>query len=126
MRLIKKQNIIDSILGYELVNRSTIAQEADCYFLFKESLMDFKKVANFMAVRDTAYSSYTIAYTFNKVHLKKTTGLTISNDADKLNTVFNDAPIMAVVLDGYMVFLKAQRLYAKNLIVFLNKEYQLK
>jgi hypothetical protein len=79
-----------------------------------------------MAVRDTAFSSYTIAYTFNKVHLKKRTGLVISNDTEKLNTVFNDAPMMAVVIDGYIVFLKAQILYAKNLIAFLNKEYELK
>ena len=48
MRLIKKQNIIDSILGYEFKNKATVEQEADCYFLFKESWLDYKNVVDFM------------------------------------------------------------------------------
>src|SRR5258706_2546838 len=46
LRLIKKQNVIDSIFGYELKNRFTVEQEADCFIFYKETLTDFKRVAD--------------------------------------------------------------------------------
>ena len=67
-----------------------------------------------------------MAYAFINIHIKNTRGLTISNDPEKLNAVFKNAPLLGVVLDAYIVFMKEQHLYAKNLIAFLNKEYNLK
>jgi hypothetical protein len=126
MRLIKEQKIIDSILGYESVNKATVGQEADYYFVFKESLLDYKKVVTFSVVRDTAFSSYIVSYGFIKIHIKKTEGLIISHDLEKVNAVFNNAPIMSIVLDAYCVFMHEQLLYAKRLITLLKKEYKLK
>lgn len=127
LRLIKKQNIIDSIFGYELKNKATVAQESDNYFFFKESLMDFNKVVDAWALSDTSFTTYTIVYyDFFIIKVKNADQLSIVNDKEKLHTVFNDAGCMSVCLDSYVKFMQEQRDYAKHLIGFLNNEYQLK
>jgi len=45
-RLVHKQSIIDSILEYDLINKSTVSQEADYYYIFKETFTSFRQVVN--------------------------------------------------------------------------------
>ena len=123
--LIKNQNIIDSIFGYELKNKITVAQEADNYYLFKEFLPDFKKVVDFTQIRDSSALSFKMSYKFFSWHWKKVSQLTIDTDKEKLKIIFSNASAMEVALEGYAQFMQDQKDYAKNLIAFLNKEYHL-
>jgi hypothetical protein len=46
IRLIHKQNIIDSIFKYELNNNTINQQHIDCYQLFHEAFDDCKKAVD--------------------------------------------------------------------------------
>jgi hypothetical protein len=123
--LIKNQNIIDSIFGYELKNQATVSQQADNYYLFKESLRDFQKVVDFTLFRDSSTLTYKLADEFFSFHFKKVSKLTIDTDKEKLKNIFSNASVMAAASEGYAQFMQDQKDYAKNLIIFLNKEYHL-
>ena len=124
--LIKNQNIIDSIFGYELKNKVTVAQEADNYLIFKEILPEFKKVVDYTPMRDSSSLSFKLSDKFIDFHFKKLSTLTIDTDKEKLKNIFSTASIMAVADESYAGFMQNQKEYAKNLIAFLNKEYHLK
>jgi hypothetical protein len=126
LRLIKKQNVIDRIFGYELKNKVTVAQQEDAYFFFKESLTDYKKVADLANLRDTSIVKYSITNKFMSVYYKKVAQLPINGNKEELNTVFNNAALMAIALEGYVQYMKEQLAYGKNLILVLKKEYHLK
>ena len=102
LRLIKKQNIIDSILEYDLKNKGTLAQENDCYFIFKESLLDLKKVITFSFFRDPDQAEYYVTDQFLEIKFKNMDDLPISSDKDKLTNVFNDASLLSVSTDAYI------------------------
>ena len=126
LRLIRKQSIIDNILGYGLKNKITVAQEADCYFFFKESLLDFKKVIDLTHLQDTSIVSLDVTNNFVSIRYKKTYQLLISNDKEKLFAVFNNAALMSVAIGAYVQFMQEQLGYCKNLIDLLKNEYHLK
>lgn len=123
--LIKSRKIIDSIFGYEVKNKVSVAQEADNYYLFKEFLPDFKKVVDFTLVRDSSSSVYKVSDQFFSFHFNNINKLTIDADREKLRNIFSNASFMAVADEAYAQYLKDQKKYAKNLIAFLNSEYHL-
>jgi len=126
LRLIGNQATVDSILGYELKNKITAAQEADCYFFYKESLLDFKKVSDFTHFEDTSIVDMGITPHFISFNYKNAEVLPVSDDKEKLTAVFNNASQMSTSLKGYAQYMQDQLDYAKNLIKLLNKEYDLK
>ena len=123
LRLIKKQNIIDSIFGYELKNKVTTAQEADCYVLFKTSILDYRNATDFTHLRDSNVVSYSITNNYVSFHYKDASRLPITSDKEKLNLVFNNATITSVAIEAYIQFMQEQLDYARRLIETLNKEY---
>ena len=123
--LIKNQNIIDSIFGYDLKNQATVSQQGDNYYLYKESLRDFQKVVDFTLWRDSSTLAYKLADEFFRWHFKKISKLTIDTDKEKLKFIFSNASLMAGDAEEYAQFMQEQKDYAKNLIAFLNKEYHL-
>src|ERR1043166_5444880 len=108
LRLIRKQSIIDNILGYGLKNKITVAQEADCYLFFKESLLDFKKVIDLTHLQDTSIVSLDVTNNFVSIRYKKTYQLLISNDKEKLFAVFNNAALMSVAIGANVQFMQEQ------------------
>lgn len=125
LRLIRKQNIIDNIFGYELKNKITVAQEADCYNFFKLSLTDYTKVADLTNLKDTNVVGYTITNRFVAFKYKNVNNIFINQDKEKLSTVFNNAALMSAAVEAYAQFMKEQKEYAIGLIDLLNKEYHL-
>ncbi|SRR5579871_10126 len=126
LRLIDNQTTVDSILGYELKNKITAAQEADCYFFYKESLLDFKKTSDFTYFQDTSIVDMEITPHLVLFNYKNADILPLSNDKEKLTAVFNNASQMSTSLKGYVQYMQDQLDYAKNLISLLNTEYDLK
>jgi hypothetical protein len=125
LRLIHKQNIVDSIFKYEEKNKLLIAQQADCYFLFRESYLDYKKVVGLFFYRDTSVMKYSLGYGNSNVEFKNTSAVSISTDREKVNLLFGDAALMAAPQVAYINLMQDQLVYGKNLIAFLKKEYDL-
>ena len=123
LRLINDPKILDAIFGYELKNKITTESESDCYFGFKESLTDFKKVADITNLQDTNIVSINTTSDFVFITYKNLKGVSISNDKEELKSVFNNASYMSVNLKEYVHLMLDQFDYANNLIALLNKEY---
>ena len=125
LRLIRNQNIIDNIFGYELKNKITVAQEADCYYFFKLSLVDYTKVADLSHIKDTSIVGFTINNRFVNFNYKNVHSLSLNMDKDRLTSVFSNAALMSASVEGYALFMQDQMDYAKKLIDLLKKEYHL-
>ena len=121
LRLIRKQNVIDSIFGYEARNKITVAQEADTYFVFKESLIDYKDIADLSRTPDTSVTSSKSVY----LPYHKTIHYPISTDREKLKVVFNNAALLAMASEFYIICMERQLTYADKLSALLKKEYDL-
>ena len=125
LRLIRKQNIVDSIFKYELKNKALIAQQADCYWLFCQSGLDYKKTISLFFYRDTSVMKYSLGYDNSNVKLKNIDAVSISTDKEKTNLLFADAAYMAAPNEAYIYLMQDQLLYGQQLIAFLKKEYNL-
>jgi hypothetical protein len=125
LRLIKKQPVIDSLMQYELNNRSIKSQEEDCYLFVKNTWSMFETVADqtfwidkSKFVSDVTFS--TVDYKFLDFH-----PLFITKDKDQLRILFNNAAAMGATIEFYITMLDQQLTYAKSTIKFLQKEYHL-
>ncbi len=125
LRLIRKQNIIDSIFKYELKNKVLDAQHADSYWLFKESFADFKKAVGLFFYDDTSVMKYSFGYDNSEVAFRNIDDVRINPDREKVNMLFGDAATMAGPMGAYIKLMEDELAYGKNLIVFLKKEYDL-
>ena len=126
LRLIRKQNIIDSIFAYDFKNKALQAQEADCYFLFKEFVFDYKKAVDLSFFRDTSVLKYNnFGYNNSDVVFKKIDAISISTDPEKIKNLFGNAALLAAPEEAYVHLMQEQLLYGKSLIAFLKREYHL-
>ncbi|MFI5134818.1 MAG: hypothetical protein ACHQD9_03090 [Chitinophagales bacterium] len=125
LRLIKKQNIVDSIFGYESKNDLTMEQERDSYFYYQQSLADYKKVTDLTLLRDTSAVSSNMTLYILTYHFKHVNQLTLSSDEEKLDAVFNNAALVAIGLEVYVQFMQDQLSYGKKLIALLQREYHI-
>jgi len=125
LRLIRKQNIIDSIFSYDLKNRATVAQETDCYFLFKEDFLDYKRAVDLSFFGDTAVLKYDLGYNNSTVVLKNIGSISISSDPEKIKSLFGNAATLALPEQAYVNLMQEQLSYGKRLIAFLKHEYHL-
>src|ERR1051325_10032557 len=57
----------------------TVGFFQDCYFFFKESLLDFKKVIDLTHLQDTGIVNLDVTNNFVSIHYKKVNQLSISN-----------------------------------------------
>ena len=126
LRLIRKQNIIDSIFKYESNNNMINQQHLDCYYLFHEAFNDYKKAVSLFFYRDTSVMKYSLGYDNSNAEFKNIDAVTISSDKEKVNILFGDAATMAAPQEAYVDLMKGQLSYGKSLITFLKKEYNLK
>ena len=125
LRLIHKQNIVDSIFKYELENKTLINQQADLYFLFKESFIDYKKAVGLFFYRDTSVMKYSFGYDNSNVEFRNIEPVLLNTDKEKINLLFGNAALMAGPQEAYIHLMQDQLSYGKNLIAFLKKEYNL-
>ena len=125
LRLIRKQNIVDSIFKYELENKTLISQQEDLYFLFKESFTDYKKAVGLFFYRDTTVMKYSFGYDNSDVEFRNIDPVSLSTDKEKINLLFGNAALMAGPQEAYIHLMQDQLSYGKNLIAFLKEEYHL-
>ena len=123
--LIHKQSTIDSILKYDLLNKSTVYQEADYYYIFKEGVTSLRQVVDLSILRDTASLKYTFTNSRMEFEFINIGDIAINNDKEKINNLHSVAAIIAGTVDLYIYNLKDQFDYAKKLISFLKKEYEI-
>ena len=123
LRLIRKQNIVDSIFKYETQNTQVTSQREDCYWVFKESNIDFKHSINLFFYRDTSVMKYSLGYGNSGVEFKNIDGITIT--PEKAQILFSDAAIMAAGDEAYVNLMQLLLDFGKRLIAFLKKEYHL-
>jgi hypothetical protein len=123
--LIHKQSIIDSILKYDLLNKTTVYQETDYYHIFTEAFTSFRQVVDLSFLRDTASFKYNFGNDRIDFEFKNIGNVGINGDKEKLKFLQSDAAILAGTEDIYISCLKNQRDYGKRLIDFLKKEYDI-
>ncbi|HUZ57756.1 MAG TPA: hypothetical protein VMU83_03135 [Hanamia sp.] len=122
LRLIR-QSVVDSIYKYELLNKTTVAQQSDSYWLFRIGFTDFKKAVDLFFYNDTSVMKYSFGYYYNDVQFKNIDAISISKD--KVNILFGDAATMSGPLGAYIQLMEEELAYGKNLIAFLKNEYGL-
>jgi len=125
LKLIHKQNIIDSIFKYEQINTATVAQEADCYYLFKECLTDFRKVVDLSFLEDTNQVKFDVEYDNVLFRFKNIDAILIDTTAPEYKHIFGNAATLSFADNGYAEFMQNQLDYGRGLIYFLKKEYKL-
>ena len=125
LRLIHKQNVVDSIYKYELLNKTIVAQQTDSYWLFHDAFVDFKKAFDLFFYNDTSVMKYSFGYENSDVQFKNIDAISINRDKEKINILFGDAATMAGPQVAYIHFMQDQLAYGKSLIDFLKKEYNL-
>jgi hypothetical protein len=124
-RLIHKQSIIDSILKYDLKNKSIVNQEADYYYFFKEALNSIRQVLDLSILRDTTYLKYNFTDKVIDFEFKNIDDIDINTDKDKINNLHGIIGLLAAAVNSYIGHLEDQLDYGKRLINFLKKEYDL-
>jgi hypothetical protein len=87
-RLIHKHSIIDSILKYDLKNKSTVNQEADYYYFFKEALTSIRQVLDLSILRDTAYLKYNFINDGIDFEFKNVVDIAITTDKNKIKSLY--------------------------------------
>ena len=122
LRLIRKENIVDSIFNYESLNNLVTAQREDCYWIFKESCLDYKHSINPFFYRDTNVMKYSLGYNDYEIEFKNVDAITIPPD---LNILFGNAALLASPDQAYVNLMQDLLAYGKKLIAFLKKEYHL-
>ncbi len=125
LRLIHKQNINDSIFKYELKNKTTVAQEADTYHLWKKSLDDYMNAVDFTYFRDTSSIKYINEGNYFRFEVKNPNAFAITTDIEKMNKVYGNAAQLAASEEFYGTTMTEQLVYCKALIIFLKSEYHL-
>ncbi|MEO6404582.1 MAG: hypothetical protein ABIO32_03775 [Ferruginibacter sp.] len=123
LKLIHKQNIVDSIFKYETLNNSVTSQHEDCYWVFKESVLDFKHSLNTFFYRDTSVMTYSLGYDNSGIEFKNVDAVQII--PEKVKILFGDAALMAAPDEAYVNLMQDLLSYGKRLIAFLKKEYHL-
>jgi hypothetical protein len=124
-RLIHKQSIIDSIFEYDQKNKSTVYQEADYYYFFKEALTSMRQVVDLSILRDTAHIKYNFTNAGIDFEFKNISDIAINTDKGKIRDLHSTAAVLATAVDSYVGHLKDQLHYGKRLIGFLKKEYDI-
>ncbi len=123
--LVHKQSIIDSILKYDLLNKTTVDQEADYSHISTEVFTSFRQVVDLSFLRDTTSFKYTAINSRMDFEFKDIGDVFINGNKEKLNYLHSDAAILAGTEDIYISCLKKQLNNGKTLINFLKKEYDI-
>lgn len=123
LRLIKKQNIADSILKYEYINKIIKLNESVLEFEYDKTLETAAKL------NDLSAYAISTGTQFVPPHLASLStsilGNLNGNDTVLTKEYFNYAAEQALSLKYYVVILLKQLDYAGSLIAFLQKQYNL-
>ena len=123
---LKHRYIADSIFKYQQNTSIIQAQEADCYFLFKEAVLLLNKNVDFNDYTDTTRVSFMLGdQNVFFIHFNNTKDLSVPNDKQTLKNLFSSAGCLAVSNLAYVTLLKDQLEYNKHLTALLKKEYHL-
>ena len=94
LRLIRHQNVLDSIFKYDANNKALTAQQEDCYWIFKESVLEFKNTINLFFYRDTSVMKYSLGYDNSGIEFKNIHAVTLPADKEKIDKLFGVAALM--------------------------------
>lgn len=124
LRLINKQNILDSLFQYQHNTSLIFRNEADHYYFSKDVWEGMSRVI------DVTYASIDASnFNFQDVSgvFKAPDGaaLAFNNDKKTVDKLFNDASTLALNSNIYVGLLSQQLVYGKKLIGLLKNEYHL-
>jgi hypothetical protein len=127
LRLISNRATVDSIFKYELLNKSIAAQEADDYFVFKETVTIMTKVEDLTMFQDTGAihkrlsGAGGVQYTFTNKALPA-----VSSDKDLMQAYFNYASLYLATKSAYNYRLQKHLDFSRRLIDYLKTTYDIK
>jgi hypothetical protein len=126
LRLINKQEILDSLFQYQHYITLILRIEADHYYFSK---LVWEGMSKLIDVGYTANSFDTVNFNFDVVAgvYRVPEGAELYFDSDKktVNKLFNDATVLTLNADVYIGALNQQLIYGRKLIRLLKNEYQI-
>ena len=126
LRLIRKQNVIDALLQYEIDNRDMTSQQEDHYFFAKKTWANFEEVTDISIFTDTSkFILNQSNYDFQTFNYPNSDTVYITDDKNSIRMLFNNAGGMGLLTRIYILLLKGQLDHAKSVIALINKEYHL-
>jgi hypothetical protein len=123
LRLIRHSKVLDSILSYEVHNEHIKQQEAICSTWWNKAIEQISSIIDLTPLAHLPPESlWSIPITdLDSIHLTK-----FSKNLSLLQSYYNWRVNERISLGYYIQYLKKQLVDVKELIPFLQKEYQLK
>jgi hypothetical protein len=117
LRLIQRGHVADSILKYDLMNSVAETQWEQYHLIFTDYILTAEQIFDITILFDTNYSKYRT--------LSDKLPPAVTADKEKLKLYFNKVVALLISSGDYLKRLKVQSNYARSLIVYLTKEYDL-
>ena len=126
LRLIRKQNVIDELLQYEIDSRDLKSQQDDHYLYAQKSWAALEQVIDESDFMDSTkfnpsqynYDNQTFDYPNPETNY-------INGDPKLLRQLFGSSATLGLITKLYISLLKGQLEEAKSLIALINKQYHL-
>jgi len=125
LRLIRKQEVIDNLLQYEIDNRDLKSQQDDHYLYAQKSWASLEQVTDESVLMDTAkFSLSEYNYDIQTFRYSNPEPVYITDDQKLIRLLFNNAAAEGLLTKIYILLLEGQLKQAKSIITLINKEYQ--
>ena len=124
LRLIRKQNVIDALLQYEIDNRDLKSQQDDHYIYAQKSWSTLEQVTDESILMDTSkFNLSEYNYDIQTFRYSNPERVYTSDDQGLIRLLFNNAAAEGILTKIYILLLKGQLEQAKSIIALINKEY---
>ncbi len=126
LRLIKKQNVIDALLQYEIDNSDLKSQQDDHYLAFQKAWSSINEVIDesfFMDSSKFNLSDYT--YNVQTFRYSNPSIAYVTDDPKLIRQFFNNVAIEGVISNLYASLLEVQLEQAKSIISLIGKQYNI-
>ena len=120
LRLIKKQDVVDSILKYQTNNKPITYQETSCQMWWNRTEEKWTESTDFTALTDLSSKILTF-HTPNEIIAGQLPGVT--KDSILLQQYFNNIVAQRASFTTYVYFLNRQLSFVRILITYLETEY---
>ncbi len=126
LRLIRKQNVIDGLLQYEIDSRDLKSQQDDHYLYAQRSWAALEQVIDESGFMDTSkFNPSQYNYDNQSFDYPNPETNYVSDDQKSLRLLFGNSATLGLITKLYISLLKSELQEAKSLIALINKEYKL-
>jgi hypothetical protein len=126
LRLINKQDILDSLFQYQHNTTLIIRNESDHYYFSKDVWEGMSKLIDVSYTLNSFDSlNFNLEVISGVYKVPEGTKLVFNYDKQIVDKLFNDACVLALNTDVYIGLLNQQLVYGKKLIGLLKNEYHL-